>query len=78
MSQENMLDGFEGEVNINSAVELIERLEMLPVSELSLHAEDINEMIGSLRLEQENGIDTPGVRSAIAKLNLLREKSQQN
>lgn len=73
---ENLIEGFEDEVNIDSAEQLIEQLEMLPVSELPLHMEDIKDKVSALREQQDNGIDAANIRIAIARLTQLREKAE--
>ncbi len=73
---ENLLEGFAGEVNIESADRLIEELDMLPVSELPLHMEDIKDKLNALHEQQESGVDAPNIRTAIARLTQLREKAE--
>jgi hypothetical protein len=77
MNPEGMLEGKDdGDINIGSALRLIEDLTMIPQSELTLHLEDINAMISSLRTEQNNGYDVPVIRRAIADLSRLRESAR--
>ena len=59
-----------GEGNIDKAQKLIDELELLSFDELSLHVEEINEIVAILKNESEN----VEARQARAKLSQLLEK----
>lgn len=78
MNLEDLIDGFSGEVNIESAEQLIAELSTLSPEERTLRVGDINEKVKTLQEQQNNGIDAENIRIAIAKLTHLREEAEQS
>ncbi len=68
--------GENGDTVIGPAIALVEQLEMLHLTELSEHLEEMNQMITLLEEEQRSGFDDPTVRRQIANLSRLRAAAE--
>lgn len=76
MKSENLLEGFDGDVNIESAERLIDELGALSPLERSSRISELNEKFKALQELQNNGIDAENIRIALAKLTRLREEAE--